>query len=93
VEESRSCKWAYFIAETAHSGSNGFLDNRQGVESGELESAILNGEPLREGANLRLYQEPQVSGPSASRDVFSLCGAKAALRRLSFNFWIMNRFP
>jgi hypothetical protein len=25
--------------------------------------------------------------------VFSLCGAKAALRRLSFNFWIMNRFP
>ena len=43
--------------------------------------------------NLRLYQEPQDSGPSASRDVFSLCGAKAALRRLSFNFWIMNRFP
>jgi hypothetical protein len=54
---------------------------------------LLNAGRLREGTDLRLYQEPQVSGPSASRDVFSLCGAKAALRRLSFNFWIMNRFP
>lgn len=46
-----------------------------------------------ERVNLRLYQEPQDSGPSASGDVFSLCGAKAALRRLSFNFWIISRFP
>ena len=44
--ESRSCRLAYFIAKTAHSGSNGLLYNYQGVKSREIELAMQKGERL-----------------------------------------------
>jgi hypothetical protein len=95
-EEVRS-GLAYFIAKAAHSCSNGLLDNFQGVKPIERVSEARNGDQFHEGkergggTNLRLHQEPQVSGPSASRDMLSLCGGvKAALPRRSLSFWIMT---
>jgi hypothetical protein len=41
--KSKSCRLAYFIAKTAHSGPNGLLDNRQRVEPKEREVVIRNG--------------------------------------------------
>jgi hypothetical protein len=40
---SKSCRLAYFIAKTAHSGPNGLLNNCQRVKSRERELVIRNG--------------------------------------------------
>jgi hypothetical protein len=87
---------AYFIAKTTHSCSNGFLDDLQRVKPMGRASTTRNVEQICGGGgrgertDLRLYHEPQVSGPSVSREVVSLCGVKAALPRLSLSFWIMS---